>query len=168
VERIIKERYNMDLKLVREIVSMMENSKLSSMEIEIKDMRIKLEKSTGDDEKSITIKNRFVEEKHYETVTTSEPEVVSSDAAKVEAVSDAQCTIIKAPMVGTYYGASSPDSEPFVTEGMAVKKGDTICIIEAMKLMNEIESECSGTISEVLVKDGDMVEYGQPLFKIKM
>lgn len=159
----------MDLKLVREIVSMMENSKLSSMEIEIKDMRIKLEKNIGEAEKPSLVTNRFVEDKHYEAVTTSEPEAAGTSAGnRVEAVSDEQCTIIKAPMVGTFYGASSPDSAPFVAEGKAVKKGDIICIIEAMKLMNEIESECSGIISEVLVKDGDMVEYGQPLFKIKM
>lgn len=158
----------MDLNLVREIVSMMENSKLSSMEIEIKDMRIKLEKNTGALEKPTVVNSRFQEEKNYEAVTTSEPEAANISAPKVAAESDAQCTIIKAPMVGTFYGASSPDSEPFISVGKVVKKGEVVCIIEAMKLMNEIESECNGTIAEILVNDGDMVEYGQPLFKINM
>ena len=70
-------------------------------------------------------------------------------------------------MVGTFYSKSSPKAEPFVKIGSKVKKGDTLCIIEAMKLMNEIESEFDGEITEILVNDEDMVEYGQPLFIIK-
>ena len=75
--------------------------------------------------------------------------------------------IVKSPMVGTFYLKPSPDSEPYVQVGQKVKRGDTLCIIEAMKLMNEIESEFDGEIAEVLLKDGEMVEYGKPLFKIK-
>lgn len=75
--------------------------------------------------------------------------------------------IIKSPMVGTFYESSSPDAEAFVKVGSKVKKGDVICIIEAMKLMNEIESDYDGEITEVLVKNEDMVEYGKPLFRIK-
>lgn len=74
---------------------------------------------------------------------------------------------IKAPMVGVFYKAASPEAEPYVTVGKTVKKGDTVCIIEAMKLMNEIQAEEDGTIKEILVKDGDIIEYGQPLFVIK-
>lgn len=74
---------------------------------------------------------------------------------------------IKAPMVGVFYKAASPEAEPYVTVGKAVKKGDTVCIIEAMKLMNEIQAEEDGTIKEILVKDGDIIEYGQPLFVIE-
>ena len=70
-------------------------------------------------------------------------------------------------MVGTFYASASPDAPPFVKPGDTVSKGKVICIIEAMKLMNEIESDYNGEIAECLVKDGDMVEYGQPLFKIK-
>jgi acetyl-CoA carboxylase biotin carboxyl carrier protein len=156
----------MDLNLVREIVSMMENSKLSSMEIEIKDMRIKLEKNTDSSETPALTKNKTVEAKQYEAFTASEA-VTEVDTVKVQDTINEECILIKAPMVGTFYSASSPDSEPFVTVGKAVKKGEVICIIEAMKLMNEIESECNGTVIEVLVKEGGMVEYGQPLFKIK-
>lgn len=74
---------------------------------------------------------------------------------------------IKSPLVGTFYAASSPESEPFVTIGSQVKTGDTLGIIEAMKLMNEIECEYDGVIKKVLVENGDLVEYGQPLFAIE-
>ena len=74
---------------------------------------------------------------------------------------------IKAPLVGTYYSASAPDAEPFVKIGDTVKKGQTLGIIEAMKLMNEIESEYDGVVEDILVENGQMVEYGQVLFVIK-
>jgi acetyl-CoA carboxylase biotin carboxyl carrier protein len=69
-------------------------------------------------------------------------------------------------MPGTFYVASSPEADPFVKVGDSIKKGETLCIIEAMKIMNEIEAEYNGVISEVLIKNGDPVEYNQPLFKI--
>ncbi len=73
---------------------------------------------------------------------------------------------IDSPMVGVFYAAPSPDSEPYVTAGSTVKKGDVLCLIEAMKLMNEVTAEKSGTITKVCVKNGEVVEYGQPLFEI--
>ena len=72
--------------------------------------------------------------------------------------------VVKAPMVGTFYRSPSPDAKPFIEVGQAVKEGDTICIIEAMKLMNEIEADASGVVKAVLVENGQPVEYGQPLF----
>ncbi len=75
--------------------------------------------------------------------------------------------IIKSPMVGTFYSKSSPNAEPYVKVGSQVKKGDILCIVEAMKLMNEIESEFDGEIVEVCVSDGEMVDFGKPLFKLK-
>ncbi|MBN1444972.1 MAG: acetyl-CoA carboxylase biotin carboxyl carrier protein [Candidatus Omnitrophica bacterium] len=75
---------------------------------------------------------------------------------------------IKAPLVGVFYHAPSPESEPFVELGASVKKGDTLCIIEAMKVMNEIKSDYSGTVSEILVENGKPVEYGQVLFVIHL
>jgi acetyl-CoA carboxylase biotin carboxyl carrier protein len=74
--------------------------------------------------------------------------------------------VIKAPMVGTFYRSSAPGAKPFVELGQAVKAGETVCIIEAMKLLNEIESDCEGVIKEVLVENGQPVEYGQPLFLV--
>jgi acetyl-CoA carboxylase biotin carboxyl carrier protein len=74
--------------------------------------------------------------------------------------------VVKSPMVGTFYRAPSPDAKPFVEVGGAVKEGDTICVIEAMKLMNEIEADAAGTIKAILVENGQPVEYGQALFII--
>ena len=75
--------------------------------------------------------------------------------------------IVKSPMVGTFYSKSSPNAKPYAEIGQKVKKGDILCIVEAMKLMNEIESEFDGEIAEICVCDGEMVDYGKPLFKIK-
>ena len=88
-------------------------------------------------------------------------------APAAEAAPVAEGKEIKSPMVGVFYAAASPDSDPYVQVGQAVKKGDTLCIIEAMKLMNEINAEESGVITEICVKNGDLVQFGQPLFKIK-
>ncbi len=74
---------------------------------------------------------------------------------------------VKSPMVGTFYRASSPGAKPFVEMGSTVKEGDTICIIEAMKILNEIEADKSGTITQILCENGQAVEYGQPLFVIE-
>ncbi|RYL87845.1 acetyl-CoA carboxylase biotin carboxyl carrier protein [Sporolactobacillus sp. Y61] len=74
---------------------------------------------------------------------------------------------ITSPMVGTFYTSSSPDSDPFVKKGSKVDKKTVVCIVEAMKLFNEIEAECKGTIVDVLAEDGQLVEYGQPLFLVK-
>jgi acetyl-CoA carboxylase biotin carboxyl carrier protein len=74
--------------------------------------------------------------------------------------------VVKAPMVGTFYRSSSPDAKPFVEVGHTIKEGDTICIIEAMKLMNEIEADAGGVVKAILVENGQPVEYGQPLFML--
>ena len=91
------------------------------------------------------------------TTTQTDPEPQPKTADKT----------IDAPMVGVFYQAPSPDAEPFVKVGQSVKKGDTVCIIEAMKLMNEIQAEQDGVITEVLAKNGDIIEFGQPLFAIE-
>ncbi len=88
------------------------------------------------------------------------------DAPKAETQKDDGMQAITAPMVGVFYAAPSPDAAPYVSVGSAVKKGDVICIIEAMKLMNEITATQDGTIKEICVQNGDIVEFGQPLFKI--
>ena len=85
-------------------------------------------------------------------------------AAPAEPEQAPEGKVIKAPMVGTFYRSSSPDAKPFAEVGQAVKEGETVCIIEAMKLMNEIEADASGTVKAILVENGQPVEYGQPLF----
>jgi len=88
----------------------------------------------------------------------------AAPAAPAEPAAGQEGHVVKAPMVGTFYRSPSPDAKPFVEVGQAVKEGDTICIIEAMKLMNEIETDATGTIKAILVENGQPVEYGQPLF----
>jgi len=87
-------------------------------------------------------------------------------AAPVAAPEQAAGQVVKSPMVGTFYRAPGPEAKPFVEVGQTVKPGDTLCIIEAMKLLNEIEAEIGGTIREILVENGQAVEYGQALFVI--
>lgn len=106
---------------------------------------------------------------------TSSPQVFQSasslsvppPAASAEPVDDVSVVFITSPFVGTFYRASNPDAPNFAEIGASVKKGQTLCIVEAMKLMNEIESEYDGTVLEVLVDNGHSVEFGQKLFKLR-
>lgn len=139
----------MEYEKIKQLMTDMGNSKLTSIDIEFPDgVKIKMEKNTA-----IASTQQVVVE---ENASASEP--------KKEKVQTGN--IVKSPMVGTFYIKSSPTSNPYVEIGSEVKKGAVLCIIEAMKLMNEIESELDGKIAEILVKDGEPVEYGQPLFRI--
>ena len=100
-------------------------------------------------------------------IVQSQPVVEKTEKKQESETKEEQGNIVKSPMVGTFYLRPDPNSAPYVEVGKTVKKGDVLCIIEAMKLMNEIESEFDGTIAEILVKDGEMVEYGKPLFRIR-
>jgi acetyl-CoA carboxylase biotin carboxyl carrier protein len=98
-------------------------------------------------------------------VAVAAPAAVAASATAAEPAVETG-HVVKSPMVGTYYSASSPEAKPFVQVGSVVKAGDTICIIEAMKILNEIEADHSGTVSKILVDNGQAVEYGQPMFII--
>ena len=87
-------------------------------------------------------------------------------ASEAVLIEDKPGELVKSPVVGIYYSSPSPDSDPFVRQGSRIEKGNPLCIIEAMKLMNEVSSPCSGEIAEILVENGQRVEYGQPLFRI--
>ncbi|QGU33122.1 acetyl-CoA carboxylase biotin carboxyl carrier protein [Thermochromatium tepidum] len=102
------------------------------------------------------------------TVGTAPPPVATPTAQSVDDEDEDQTTghLVRSPMVGTFYRAPSPTSKPFVEEGQTVKPGDTLCIIEAMKILNQIESEYAGTVRRILVENGQPVEYNQPLFLI--
>lgn len=100
-------------------------------------------------------------------VYAAAPAPVAATAAPVaEAAAESSVNQVKSPMVGTFYASSSPDADPFVSVGQKVKKGETLCIIEAMKMMNEIESEYDGVVEEILADNATSVEYGQPIFVI--
>ena len=141
---------------IKKLMDDMGNSKLSEIEIEFPDgIKISMKK---DDGLKLSSPVPIVQEVNIPAVKEN------ADLVPVEKV---EGNVVKAPMIGTFYSKSSPTSEPFVKVGSKVKKGDTLCIIEAMKLMNEIESEFDGEVVEILVKDEEMVEYGKPLFVIK-
>lgn len=141
---------------IKKLMDDMGNSKLSEIEIEFPDgIKISMKK---DDGLKLSSPVPMVQEVNIPAV---------KENADLVPAEKAEGNVVKAPMVGTFYSKSSPTSEPFVKVGSKVKKGDTLCIIEAMKLMNEIESEFDGEVVEILVKDEEMVEYGKPLFVIK-
>ena len=141
----------MEYEKIKQLMEDMGNSKLTSIDIEFPDgVKIKMEKNA-----SVAVAPVV------QQVVVEEP---VEEVAQKEEVKEGN--IVKSPMVGTFYSKSSPTSNPYVEVGSDVKKGTVLCIIEAMKLMNEIESEFNGKIAEVLVEDGAPVEYGQPLFRI--
>ena len=138
----------------------MENAKLESINIELADgTKISMKK---EEKQVVTVAENIP----TENVSTKEIKHVETRKEKQEEKVE-EGNIVKSPMVGTFYLKPSPNSDPYVQVGQRVKKGDVLCIVEAMKLMNEIESEWDGEMKEILVKDGEPVEYGKPLFVIK-
>ena len=150
---------------LKQIIKDMEESKLESLEIEFPD-GTRISMTNGD----VSVGVHGVEPGRpmaapLQNIETNVVENVAPPTPEKNEPEDLK--IIKSPMVGTFYASSTPDKPPYVKVGDTVKKGDTLCIIEAMKLMNEIESEFDGEIVEICVKNENMVEYGMPLFKIK-
>ena len=146
----------MNYEEIKKLMEDMEKSTLTAINIELPDgTKISMQK---DFKKEVEVLNN----KQNELNVKKEDNV----SKKVE-VKEETGNIIKSPMVGNFYIKPSPTAEAYVEIGSIVEKGDTVCIIEAMKLMNEIESEFSGKITEIFVKDGDAVEYGTPLFKVE-
>lgn len=146
----------MDTETLIELVQAVSESELTRFRYEEKDVKIQLEKKKG----------------KLQLVKTSElpAEKDSGTAEKKEEKSQSQVKdgrLVESPLVGTFYAAPAEGEKPFVSVGDTIKKGQPLAIIEAMKLMNEIESEYDGTLEEILVENGDMVEYGQPLFRIR-
>ena len=137
----------MEYEKIKQLMNDMGNSKLTEINIDFPDGT------------KISMKKEII-------TVTQEPQKTEEEIKEIEEVETLE-NIVTSPMVGTFYSKSSPNSEPYVTVGQKVKKGDVLCIVEAMKLMNEIESEFDGEIKEILVKDGETVEYGKPLFIIK-
>ena len=142
---------------IKEIIYLLDNSDVNEIDVTFWGRRFRVVKSAGVNFESDSIKAETI------PIKSNESEKVEVNSEK----SDLNGESILSPMPGTFYSASSPDSDPFVKVGDTVSKGDTICIIEAMKIMNEIESEKSGVIKEVIVENGNPVEFNQPLFIIE-
>lgn len=148
----------MNLKEIREMINLMNENDLSEIEVEREGVKIKLKKSSPEVAEYI---HRAPQTYHIE----SHPAALKSDAKSTAAPSNH--LEIKSPMVGTFYLAPSPDSPPFIEVGQIVEVGQVVCIVEAMKLMNEIKSEVKGKIAEVLVANAQPVEFGQVLFTVE-
>ncbi len=141
---------DMEYKEIKELIKEMESSNLSILSLELPDgLKINIEKQNNG-------RPILIDEKVPEPLPQKEENKIQEDLK-----------IIKAPMVGTFYASNNPNKPPYVKSGDTITKGQVVCIVEAMKLMNEIESEFDGEIVEVCVKDGETVGYGEPLFKIK-
>lgn len=147
----------MDLSELKGIISLMQKSDLSDLEIETQDLKLRLGRPG-----SGAIVNQTIAPPVNQI---SQAPQINEKPVK-ETVEDEESNF-KSPMVGTFYRKPSPDDAAFVQIGDQVNKGDVLCIIEAMKVMNEIQSDVSGEIVDIRAQDGDSVEYGQPLFKIK-
>ena len=148
----------MEYEQIKKIINDMSQSSLSSLNIEFPDgVKINITKENN------IIQNNVVQ--NQPVVRQEDTDVKSSNIEPKVKIEDVN--IVTSPMVGTFYTKPAPDKEDFVKVGDRVKKGQVLCIIEAMKLMNEIESEYDGQIVEICQKNEDMVDYGRPLFKIK-
>lgn len=148
----------MDTKKIKQIIELFEDSSVASMDLEIDDIKIKLEKQ------STTVVNAAPQVQTVAVAPTIETvEAVKEDSTKVVEVNK---DYVKSPLVGTFYASASQGGKPFVEVGSKVNEGDVICIIEAMKVMNEIKAHRSGTVSEIKVKDGDMVQFDEELIAI--
>jgi acetyl-CoA carboxylase biotin carboxyl carrier protein len=157
----------MNLNEIQDLIKLVSKSGLTEVEIEKKDFKItlKAEKAKGNDQpiyvQAAPVSSPIAPQGSPVAVA---PVAVTNEVVPAE---DATLITIKSPMIGTFYRSSGPDKDAFVSVGSMVQKGDKVCIIEAMKLFNEIESEISGKIVKVLVDDASPVEYDQPLFLVE-
>ena len=143
----------MEYENIKQLIEEMGNSKLTAVDIEFPDGT------------KISMKKDKMQEKTIQNIPIVENNTIENQIK--ENKNEKKGNIIKSPMVGIFYLKPSPTEEPYIEIGKEVKKGDVLCIIEAMKLMNELESEYTGKVTEVLVKDGEAVEYGTPLLRIE-
>jgi acetyl-CoA carboxylase biotin carboxyl carrier protein len=149
----------MDLRKLKKLIDLVEESGIAELEITEGEEKVKIVKGGV---VSLTPSTSVPPPAVVATPSEAKPAAPAAPAAETSP----EGHVVKSPMVGTFYRAASPDAKPFVEVGEVVKEGQTICIVEAMKLMNEIEADASGTIKAILVENGQPVEYGQPLFVI--
>lgn len=152
----------MNFKEIKELIEILSDSNLTEINIEDKGTVVNLKK-----EKELVTQQVTAVAPTNIAPASAEPQVVQSDVSNNEVKQDDNLQTITAPMVGTFYKSPSPEESPYVQVGDQVSANTTVCILEAMKLFNEIQAEVSGEIVEILVEDGQMVEYGQALFKVK-
>ncbi len=145
----------MNIKKIQELVDMMNKNDLTEIEVEIEGMKVKLAKKGHGSVSEVVYHAPVASRKEAEALSGGQKEVPRN------------LNEVKSPMVGTFYRASAPDADSYVEVGSIVQKGDVLCIIEAMKLMNEIKAEFGGKVVEILVENAESVEFGQTLFHIE-
>ncbi|MCE5038139.1 acetyl-CoA carboxylase biotin carboxyl carrier protein [Staphylococcus auricularis] len=157
----------MNFKEIKELIDILDQSNLTEINIDDKggSVVLKKEKETEIITPQVSGQVAQAQAPQAEAPTQNPAPEAQSNTSESEASDDLQT--INAPMVGTFYKSPSPEENAYVQVGDTVSKDSTVCILEAMKLFNEIQAEVSGEITEILVEDGQMVEYGQPLFKVK-
>jgi acetyl-CoA carboxylase biotin carboxyl carrier protein len=149
----------MDLRKLKKLIDLVQESGIAELEITEGEEKVKIVKGGMASVPAAPV--AAVAPPHMERASAPPP---ANAAPAAEPAAAPEGHVVKAPMVGTFYRSPSPDAKAFVELGQAVKEGDTICIIEAMKLMNEIEADAAGVVKAILVENGQPVEYGQPLF----
>ena len=152
----------MNTKEIQDIINFIKKTDLDDVSIETENYKIRVKKNSSSISEKVVHKSeipKIIEKKETVVEDTTTESITTEEKAGSN-------IIIKSPMIGTFYRSPNPESDPFVSEGDTIKPGQTICIIEAMKLFNEIESEVTGKIVKVLANDSSPVEFDQPLFEI--
>ncbi len=155
----------MDLRKLKKLIDLVEESGIAELEITEGEEKVRICRVNQTTQATVTTSPQAATPQTITTATAVET-TPSIPAAEAMAPAEPEGHVVKAPMVGTFYRSASPGAKPFVEVGQSVNQGDTLCIIEAMKLLNEIECDCSGVIKEILAENGQPVEYGEPLFVI--
>ena len=151
----------MDIRKVKKLIELLEESDIAEIEIHEGEESVRISRTSS---ASATMAPMAFAPAAPAAAPTPAPEPPTAEKPKAEEISG---HVVKSPMVGTFYRAPSPGSKNFVEEGQSVAKGDTLCIIEAMKILNQIEADKSGTIKKILAENGQPVEYNQPMFVIE-
>ena len=155
----------MDLRKLKTLIDLVAESDIAELEVTEGESKVRIVKSSAMPQNQMVMMQPQGMQQHY--APAQAPAAAAPAAAPVAAVvAEPTGHIVKSPMVGTFYRSSSPGSPAFVDVGANIKEGDTLCIIEAMKLLNEIDSDVSGVVTKILVENGQPVEFGQPLFVI--
>ena len=162
-----KRKPSVNVRDLKKVIDMMRKAELTELDIEQEGLTLRLRRGADPVAYAAPAPAAPAPPPAPAAPAPEAPAAPAPAAPAPAAAAAAEGTIITAPMVGTFYRAASPEAEAFASEGKTVAVGDTICIIEAMKLMNEIKAEVAGTIVKVLIENAQPVEYGQPLFEIK-
>jgi acetyl-CoA carboxylase biotin carboxyl carrier protein len=154
----------MDLRKLKTLIDLVAESDIAELEVTEGESKVRIVKSSGAPQSQVVMMQPQSMPQH--TLSAPAPAAASATTSAPAAPTEPEGHIVKSPMVGTFYRASAPGNPAFVEVGATVKEGDTLCIIEAMKLLNEIDADASGVIKQILVENGQPVEFGQPLFVI--